>query len=249
MPFAQKQIGFKKPPKLFLKQDAENAENPLGKTAHYDPQEQSVTLYISGRHPKDILRSLGHELVHHKQNCDGQFHDAGEMGEGYAQNNPHLRAMEFEANSLGSMCLRDFEDGLRERKTIYYEHLQKGENTMSTKDWKNGELTQLLSEAWGFKFNTLQEFDEFNGAGEVQEEAAEEVVEDTSDTVEENADDVNEGCGDDEELEERASMEDAHPQPPGRKVTKPNGERVTSESAAVSTELQKAILEVLRKHF
>jgi hypothetical protein len=173
MPFAQKQIGFKKPPKLFLKQDAENAENPLGKTAHYDPQEQSVTLYISGRHPKDILRSLGHELVHHKQNCDGQFDDAGEMGEGYAQNNPHLRAMEFEANSLGSMCLRDFEDGLRERKTIYYEHLQKGENTMSTKDWKNNELNTLLTEAWGFKFNTLQEFDEFNGTGEIQEESEE----------------------------------------------------------------------------
>lgn len=170
MPFAQKKIGFKKPPKLFLKQDAENAENPLGKTAYYDPQEQSVTLYISGRHPKDILRSLGHELVHHKQNCDGKFDDVGEMGEGYAQNNPHLRSMEFEANSLGSMCLRDFEDGLRERKTIYYEHLQKGENTMSTKDWKNNELNTLLTEAWGFKFNTLQEFDEFNGTGEIQED-------------------------------------------------------------------------------
>ena len=37
---------------------------------------------------------------------------------------------------------------------------------MSIKDWKNNEITQLLSEAWGFKFNTLQEFDEFNeGAG------------------------------------------------------------------------------------
>ena len=43
---------------------------------------------------------------------------------------------------------------------------------MSTKDWKNKELTTLLSEAWGFKFNSLQEFDEFNGTGEVQEEAA-----------------------------------------------------------------------------
>ena len=45
---------------------------------------------------------------------------------------------------------------------------------MSTKDWKNKELTSLLSEAWGFKFNTLQEFDEFNGTGEVQEESVEE---------------------------------------------------------------------------
>ena len=41
---------------------------------------------------------------------------------------------------------------------------------MSLKDWKNKELTSLLSEAWGFKFNTLQEFDEFNGTGEAEEE-------------------------------------------------------------------------------
>jgi hypothetical protein len=177
MPFAQKHIGFNEPPKLFLKQDKENASNPLGKTAFYDPAEKSVTLYVTGRHPKDVLRSLGHELVHHKQNCDGKFENAGDMGEGYAQKNPHLRQMEIEANSVGSMCLRDFEDGLREQKTIYYEHLQKGEKTMSTKDWKNKELTTLLSEAWGFKFNTLQEFDEFNGTGEIQEEGEEELEE------------------------------------------------------------------------
>ena len=177
MPFAQEKIGFDKPPRLFLKNDVENAKNPLGKTAYYDPQEKSVTLYVSGRHPKDILRSLGHELVHHKQNCDGKFDDVGDMGEGYAQSNPHLRAMEFEANSVGSMCLRDFEDGLKKKNTIYYEHLQKGETKMSTKDWKNKEITQLLSEAWGFKFNSLQEFDEFNGTGEVQEEAETEIQE------------------------------------------------------------------------
>ena len=45
---------------------------------------------------------------------------------------------------------------------------------MSLEDWKNKEISQLLSEAWGFKFNTLQEFDEFNGEGEIQEEATEE---------------------------------------------------------------------------
>ena len=47
---------------------------------------------------------------------------------------------------------------------------------MSTKDWKNKELTQLLSEAWGFKFNSLEEFDEFNGSGELQAEGDEESV-------------------------------------------------------------------------
>ena len=176
MPFAQEKIGFERPPRLFLKQDSQNAQNPLGKTAYYDRREQSVTLYITDRHPKDVLRSLGHELVHHKQNCDGKFDDIqpGDMGEGYAQSHPGLRDMEFEANSKGSMALRDFEDHLKKENTIYYEHLQKGEKQMSIKDWKNKEVSQLLSEAWGFKFNSLQEFEEFDGNGELQAEGEEE---------------------------------------------------------------------------
>ena len=168
MPFAQKRMGFKNPPRLFLKKDASNAGNPLGRTAFYDPQESSVTLYITNRHPKDIMRSLSHELVHHTQNCRGDFNNIDEMGEGYAQNDEHLREMEREAYEKGNMCFRDWEDSVK--YTIKYEHLQKGDNKMSTKDWKNKEIRGLLAEAWGFKFNTLQEFDEFNGTGEVQEE-------------------------------------------------------------------------------
>lgn len=193
IPFAQKHIGFKDPPRLFLRNDPENAKNPFGKTAFYDPNEKAVTLYITGRHPKDILRSLGHELVHHKQNCAGQFSDSDDMGEGYAQRDPHLRQMEMEANRDGSMCLRDFEDKLKKENTIYYEHLQKGDKKMSTKDWKNKELTTLLSEAWGFKFNSLQEFEEFNGSGELQAEAEEESLEE----------------GEEEELDEQSKTDSA----------------------------------------
>ena len=168
MPFAQKHIGFEKPPRLFLKQDPTNAKDPLGKTAYYDPAEMSVTLYTTDRHPKDILRSLGHELVHHKQNCEGKFDDVGEMGEGYAQTNPHLRQMEVEANRDGSMCLRDFTDTLMRENTIYFEHLQKGDTNMSTKDWKNGELKGLLTEAWGFQMDLskLNEGEKPDGDGD-----------------------------------------------------------------------------------
>ena len=45
---------------------------------------------------------------------------------------------------------------------------------MSIKDWKNNEIKSLLAEAWGFKFNTLQEFDEFNESGELQTEVDDE---------------------------------------------------------------------------
>ena len=152
MPYAKEKIGFEHPPKLFLRQDAKNAADPLGKTAFYDPQAKSVTIYTSNRHPKDIMRSLSHELVHHKQNCNGQFEDMGEMGEGYAQNNNYMRGMEREAYEVGNLCFRDWEDSIK--GTIYNEHLLKGvNNTMSTKSWKNKELTTLLSEAWGFGFN------------------------------------------------------------------------------------------------
>ena len=152
MPFAQKKMGFSRPPKLFLRQDQENAANPLGKTGFYDPQAESITLYTTGRHPKDVMRSLAHELMHHTQKCNGEFDNVQNMGEeGYAQNDPHMRTMEIQAYQA-SIVFRDWEDSCK--GTIYYEHLQKGDkSSMSTKEWKNGELKSLLSEAWGFKMD------------------------------------------------------------------------------------------------
>jgi hypothetical protein len=152
MPFAQEKMGFSRPPRLFLRKDEQNAANPMGKTGFYDPQNESITLYITGRHPKDIMRSLAHELQHHTQKCNGQFENVQNMGEeGYAQNNSHMRSMEIEAYQA-SIVFRDWEDSCK--GTIYYEHLQKGDkSSMSTKNWKNGELKSLLSESWGFKMD------------------------------------------------------------------------------------------------
>ena len=163
MPFAQKRMGFDKPPRLFLRNDPVNAQNPLGKTAYYDPEQMSVTLYINGRHPKDIMRSLSHELVHHTQNCNGQFDDIGELGEGYAQNDDHLREMERQAYEQGNLCFRDWEDSIK--GTIYIQNMnvniqKEGKNKMSLNDWKNNELKTLLSEKWGFSFNLLNESQE-----------------------------------------------------------------------------------------
>ena len=56
--YATNNIGFMKPPSLFFVSDTDNAQLPLGKTAHYDPSNMEVTVYTDGRHPKDILRSL-----------------------------------------------------------------------------------------------------------------------------------------------------------------------------------------------
>ena len=195
MPFAQKHMGFTSPPKLFLRTDNKNAKKPLGRTAYYDPEQKSITVYISDRHPKDVMRSISHELVHHTQQCRGDFDGEHDTGPGYAQNDKHMREMEREAYEIGNMCFRDWEDSIK--NTIYNEHLQKGDKKMSTKDWKNKEIGTLLSEAWGFKFNSLEEFNEFNGEGELQAESEEEIDEGRGKKkkVEEADDDLDEGRG------------------------------------------------------
>lgn len=186
MPFAQERMGFERPPRLFLRNDQNNANDPLGKTAYYDPNEMSITLYVTGRHPKDVMRSLSHELVHHTQNCRGDLTNLGNVGEGYAQNDEHLREMEREAYETGNLCFRDWEDGIK--GTIYFEHLQKGaRNSMSTKDWKNNELNGLLMERFGFKFRTLNEswtLDEEEETLEETEVTAEDTLEETEVTAE-----------------------------------------------------------------
>ena len=155
--FAQKRFGFKKPPALNLVSDDKNAGKPLGKTAYYDPQTTSVTIYTDNRHTKDVLRSLAHELVHHTQNENGMLNDSGYHGAGYAQKNKNLRQSEKEAYLKGNMCFRDWEDSLKQEKpTIYNERRIKN---MSTKDWKNKELMENLSERFGFKMN-LQNLNE-----------------------------------------------------------------------------------------
>ena len=115
--FAKDRLKFEHPPKLFLRKDLENSRSMLGKTAHYDPAEKSITLFVVGRHPKDILRSFCHELVHHCQNERGDLapDKMKTMNKNYAQENPHMRKMEEEAYLQGNMCFRDWEDSLENK--------------------------------------------------------------------------------------------------------------------------------------
>ena len=153
-------------PSVEFVEDIENSENPLGRTASYEPATMKIVVYTSGRHPKDILRSLSHELVHHMQNCRGDLGaEHGTTEEGYAQSNEHLREMEREAYESGNLFFRDWEDNLKSSniqlyETIYRSAKNKGDRSMSTKDWKNQELNTLLMEKWGYKAPEKQELNE-----------------------------------------------------------------------------------------
>lgn len=113
LPFAQKKMGFDRPVTVQLISDEENGKNILGKSAYYNPDKDSVSIYVDGRHPKDILRSISHELMHHTQNCRGEFeHAEPKFYKGYAQKDDHLRELEKEAYSA-SIVFRDFEDNIK----------------------------------------------------------------------------------------------------------------------------------------
>ena len=113
MGYCGNKLGFKRPPSLFIQDDGQNAKNILGKTAYYDPSNKVITVFYTGRHPKDVLRSITHELVHHMQYLRGDFDQDIDFGPGYAQKNDHLRKMEAEAYLLGNMMFRDWEDGIK----------------------------------------------------------------------------------------------------------------------------------------
>jgi hypothetical protein len=107
--YAQKSLGFNTPARCVTRQDAQNSHDIFGKTAYYEPSTKTVVLYVTNRHPKDILRSFSHELVHHLQNERGDLENITAQ-EGYAQKDKHLRKMEMEAYLKGNMLFRDWED-------------------------------------------------------------------------------------------------------------------------------------------
>ena len=95
---------------IFIEDDKKNADNILGRTAYYDPNTKCVTLYTHSRHPKDILRSYAHEMIHHMQNLEGRIQ--GIKGHNINEDE-YLQELELEAYSMGNMCFRSWENNLK----------------------------------------------------------------------------------------------------------------------------------------
>jgi hypothetical protein len=92
----------------FINNDSENASNPLGKTAYYDPNTKNIVLYTLGRHPKDITRSFSHEMVHFKQDLDGRLNNIHTQN---VNEDEYLAEIEREAYEKGNMLFRSWENG------------------------------------------------------------------------------------------------------------------------------------------
>ena len=95
----------------FVDGDSENAKDFFGKTAYYDPNKQHIVLYTDGRHPKDIVRSYAHEMIHHIQNLEDRL---GDIAGTDTTSDEHLDKLEQEANLKGTMTFRNWTDSLNE---------------------------------------------------------------------------------------------------------------------------------------
>ena len=93
-----------------INNDEANAENILGKTAYYDPNNCSITLYTLNRHPKDVLRSYSHEMIHRIQDNDGRLNNVNTTN---TNEDGNLQELEKEAYLNGNIIFRNWEDSIK----------------------------------------------------------------------------------------------------------------------------------------
>ena len=94
--------------------DYENGEDLFGSTAYYNPGNNSVVLFTYGRHPKDILRSYAHELVHVHQNMEDRLTGLGANTD--INQDEHLEQIEREAYETGNIMFRSWTDSITGNK-------------------------------------------------------------------------------------------------------------------------------------
>jgi hypothetical protein len=190
--FDQK-IGFNRPPTMIFDSDPGNQSNVLGKTAYYDPSTLEIHVYSDGRHPKDMLRSIAHELIHHRQNLEGRLDVGGYHGEGYYLENEELKKLEHEAMLEGNAFMREYEDTLKRKEN----------KEMSLNEWKNNELNKLLMKKFGIlKENKKPDYLDLDKDGD-KEEPMKDAAEEANEGMDYKRDDeLNEDSGDEEDEED-----------------------------------------------
>ena len=97
-------------PEVKIKRDVSESSNFFGRTAYYDPNIKEVVLYVEGRHPKDVMRSFAHEMIHHKQNLEGRL---GKLGTTNTNEDSNLLEIEKEAYLEGNITFRNWEDSIK----------------------------------------------------------------------------------------------------------------------------------------
>ena len=99
-------------PEVKIRRDVAEAADFFGRTAYYQPTTNEIVLYVEGRHPKDVMRSFAHEMVHHMQNLEGRL---GKIQTTNTNESDALLELEKEAYLQGNIIFRNWEDSVKNK--------------------------------------------------------------------------------------------------------------------------------------
>lgn len=114
MRYAQDYLALNKVPRVELVNNRQAAKDNTSFGGYY-PGEKKIQVNIADRHPVDVLRTLAHELVHHRQDIDGKLKDVAMAGETGSN-------CENEANSEAGVMMRNYG---RSKPSIYENYKQR----------------------------------------------------------------------------------------------------------------------------
>lgn len=88
--FASDKLGIKKIPEIIFVHHENDKKSSFGS---YCPVQDNITVRTIDRHPLDVMRTVAHELVHHKQRLDGKELDGATGSE--SENEASMKASEI----------------------------------------------------------------------------------------------------------------------------------------------------------
>jgi hypothetical protein len=99
LPFAQEELQINQLPTIRVVDRIPGADGTT--FGCYRPEETTIYLVAKGRHSKDVLRTLAHELVHYKQDLQDQLHDESGVTGSEEEN---------EANAQAGVVMRNYSE-------------------------------------------------------------------------------------------------------------------------------------------
>ncbi|CAB4128090.1 hypothetical protein UFOVP112_4 [uncultured Caudovirales phage] len=99
LPIAKEHLGLTSLPYIKVVNSVPGADGTT--FGRYEPETDTIWLVTRDRHPKDALRTLGHELVHYQQAVEDRLNiNSGETGSNE----------ENEANALAGVLMRFYNE-------------------------------------------------------------------------------------------------------------------------------------------
>ena len=94
-------------PKVILRDEEQDCPDIFARTGHFDPSLNAIVIYVRGRHIKDCARTFAHELIHWKQQCEGEIEKSGYSSDKITEDK-NLIHLEAEAYLKGNMAFRSW---------------------------------------------------------------------------------------------------------------------------------------------